>query len=412
MSTNIIFSVAQAFTPEVIARIASAFGLDKGKVEETLSAGAPALLAVLSSFASKPGGAAAINAAISRQEPSILSNLMSRIADGGALVESGESAVKSLLGGQTIGALTSAISRYTGVGESTTKSLISLLAPVVLGTLGEQQRKTGISAADLLSSQASTISRALPGELAASLERSGIVDDDANVERGASPSTERSSGARPTPTYQKPPVRASEGDWMRWMLPALAALVLAGLGWYALSRQTDRPAPPTTASAPPPQPATTEPPRQTTAAELSRQTTTATNPPTQDTASTGGASDQHLLAQLDTLRGIKIGDVEIGAQIGDAVKGMQSILVNIKDEASARTAVEPLKQSASVLDGLIGRVSQLPPESKRMVASAVAAARPMLNQALDKALQVPGVSELVKPSIDTIRSGLDTLATV
>jgi hypothetical protein len=429
MSTNITFSVAQAFSPEVIARIASAVGLDKSRVEKTLSAGAPALLAVLSSFASKPGGATAINTAISRQEPGILSNLMSRITSGSSLFESGESVVKSLLGGQTMGTLISAVSRYTGVGESSTKSLMSLLAPVVLGTLGEQQQKTGISAADLLSSQASTIASSLPGELAASLERSGIVDDDASMERASTSSTERGSG-RPNPTYQKPPPRAPQADWMGWFVPVVAAFALAGLGWYALSRNAEKTAPQTTASTPAPLPATTEPPRQTTAPEVPRQTTTAANPsqtttatpstptttaanpPPQDTVSTGGASDQHLLGQLDTLRGIKIGDVDVGAQIGDAVKGMQSTLVNIKDEASARAATEPLKQSAATFDGLVRRVSELPPDSKRTIASAIAAARPMLDQALEKALQVPGVSELVKPSIDNIRSGLDTLTTV
>jgi hypothetical protein len=59
-----------------------------------------------------------------------------------------------------------------------------------------------------------------------------------------------------------------------------------------------------------------------------------------------------------------------------------------------------------------GLADQLSPEMKTTLANAIAAARPTIDGLLDRALQIPGVAALIKPTIDSIRSELDTLATV
>ena len=50
---------------------------------------------------------------------------------------------------------------------------------------------------------------------------------------------------------------------------------------------------------------------------------------------------------LENLRGIKVGDVDIGAQLASAVTGMRSSLTGIQDASSAQAAVAPLTSSAN-----------------------------------------------------------------
>ena len=76
MSIAVTFRAAQVFGIEIVARIASTVRLDKARVEKTLYAGAPALLAALRFFSSKPGRA---EVPISPQEPGTLSTSISRI---------------------------------------------------------------------------------------------------------------------------------------------------------------------------------------------------------------------------------------------------------------------------------------------------------------------------------------------
>jgi hypothetical protein len=45
------------------------------------------------------------------------------------------------------------------------------------------------------------------------------------------------------------------------------------------------------------------------------------------------------------------------------------------------------------------------------LAETLASIKPNLDQLLDKALAIPGVATLIKPTIDAIRSKLDTLTT-
>ena len=378
MPMNIISGIAQALGPEIIGRLASQLGLDKAQVEKMLRVGAPAILATLGSLVSKPGGAATVNAVIADQEPGILSNLTQLIGGGNSLIESGQGILTSLLGGPVMSALTSVLSRYTGVGEGGTNSLMGFLAPVVMSMLGDQQRKTGLSITDLLSSQASNIASALPRELTGMLAKSGVLDGAMpNLKQGH----ERVSSFPQTSAYGgKSSAPSTPNSGLGWALPIIAAVALGGFGLWALLVPTE-----------------------TGKVDRSRVEQASVAP------EAGPQADE--INQLDMLRAVKVGDVDFGAQVSEAMKGMHATLASIKDEASARAAMEPLKNAATRFDDLARRASMLPPDAKRTVANAIAAARPKINQALDRAMEMPGVGPMMKPTIDSIRSGLDTLST-
>jgi len=57
-------------------------------------------------------------------------------------------------------------------------------------------------------------------------------------------------------------------------------------------------------------------------------------------------------------------------------------------------------------------LNQLSPENRGMLADLFASIRPNLDQLLDKALAIPGVGQIIKPTVDAIREKLDTLTKI
>ena len=57
MATNLVSLVLQFLTPDLVARIASALGLDRNIVQSAVGAAVPGLLASLGGVAAQPGGA-------------------------------------------------------------------------------------------------------------------------------------------------------------------------------------------------------------------------------------------------------------------------------------------------------------------------------------------------------------------
>ena len=226
MSTNLVSTITQVLSSNFVSRVASSLGLDGAQVEKALQAGAPALLAALTSLVSKPAGAAALNGAVAQQQPGVLTSLANMIGGSGqkALIDTGVSTLTSLLGGKTTSALTNAVGQYAGIGEGSSKSLMGVLGPVVMGVLGQQQRASGLDAtglANLLASQKDNIARALPAGFASYLSGTGILD--------------RITGpmARPEPAYFKSPSTSTTTP--SWLLPALGILAIGALAWYLLS---------------------------------------------------------------------------------------------------------------------------------------------------------------------------------
>jgi len=174
------------------------------------------------------------------------------------------------------------------------------------------------------------------------------------------------------------------GSGSSWIIPALAVLAL-GFAWYLLSG-----------------PSTTEvaknvPP-----------------PPKAEAPITTGALPEPRPVEfpsLASLSGVKIGDIDVGSEVTSAMNGMRDALAGIRDEGTAKAALDPLRRSVSDFEKVKGLAGQLTPEMRSTLASAIASARPAIDGLFDKALAIPGVSALIKPTIDSIRSELDTLAT-
>jgi hypothetical protein len=239
MSENLVSAISRVLTPEIVGKMASASGLDRGTTQSALNAFVPAILSGLGDVAAKPGGARQIADAIADQPVGTLSNLAATLTgqtsdgDGGIL--------SSLLGGGVLNTLVSTLSRFAGIGEGSARTLMGLLTPVILGVLGREQRAHGLEAsgiARMLMGQKGEIDAAMPAGL------SDLLSSRVRLHEGAETSrSERRIYDAPQAAYRATtsgaPRRVTEpretrgigSNWVYWALPLLA---LGGLLWYLL----------------------------------------------------------------------------------------------------------------------------------------------------------------------------------
>jgi Bacterial protein of unknown function (DUF937) len=368
---GLVSEIADVLGPPIVSRIASSLGLGQSSTQRAVNAAVPGLLGALISLVSKPQGATKLNDVLAKQPPGLLSSLANVIGESGekAFIDRGASALDSLLGGTTVSALTSALGRYAGIGGGGSKSLLGLLGPAILGLLGQEQRDRGLDAsglAKLLTSQKDNVIDALPSGFSRYLEEAGVPLAD------VTPSTARSAS--------REQYGSSTSVWP-WLLGALAALAIGGLlwnNWAGSHRQV--------AEAPAPKIETPS---------------SETNPNT----------EAPYANPLSKLRGIKVGDVDIGELATSAVNDLNASLSAVTDEATAKTELPGITKASSELDQLTGLLNQLSPENQKLVANTLASIRPNLDQLMDKALALPGVGAVIKPVVDALRSKLDTFAT-
>ena len=382
MATNLVSVVMQFLTPDMIAKIASVLGLDRNVTQKAVTGAIPALLASLADVASSPNGARQLTNTLTQQSSS-LESLRNLVGGAGQnlLVETGSNMLSGLFGGGTLDTMAQTLGKFAGIGEGTSKSMLGMLGPVVLGALGQQQRSAGLDAgglASLLTSQKDQIAAAMPSGLADQLSAAGLIDGVAGSARSAAAAASAAGGriaeASERTVYQAGQAASAAtrstaaSQWPYWLV---AAVVLGGLGWFALGRSGED----TVAQTPPP-------------------STTRTTP------STVG------LAPTD----LTVGGMNLANQINSSVGSLRTVLPGITDAASAQAALPKIKEATAQLNEVSSRATQLSPEGKSTLAKLIVAATPAINQMCDKVLAMPGAGDIAKPAIDELRGKLDALA--
>lgn len=375
---NLVSLIMQFITPSLVSKMGGALGLDRDQAQKAVGVSIPAILAGLANTATKPQNQQQLSDAMAQQSTA-LDQAKSAINDGrsGALTETGNNLLSSLLGGDTLNMLAGAVGRFTGIDPSATKSLLGMLAPLVAGVIGQQQRSEGLNAsglANLLTSQSSQIMSAMPAGFASLLGSTGIMDNlgeswRSGAAAAASTANRASDMAGQAAVSagqlaQASARNASSSHWP-WALAVLA--VLGGLGWYVFSHDdslsvAERPLSPTTRAS---------------------ETTGA------------GVPDQRL--------------TDLAAELTSSVSLTRSTLQGISDTASAQAALPKLKQASAQFETIGQSLSQLPPNARKGVSSVVMRSMPMLNQLFDRVLASPQTSALTKPTIDTLRAKINAL---
>lgn len=351
---NLVSLAMQLLGPMVINRIASSLGLSQGIAGKLISAAIPTILAGLTGKAAQPGGATSLTNVLSKIDPSILSNLENII--GGPqqqqFTDQGASALSSLLGSNAVNAIAGALGKFGGVDTGKGSSLLGMLAPVVLGTLSQQQKANGLDAsgvANLLASQKDNIAAALPAGFSDLLKGTGVLDSIA-------------SNVAPAATPRTPQAPADSSGLGRWLIPLAALLIAAYLLWNFLNRGTPEP------TAPPAPPASTEAP--------------------------APAAPQADLADL----------------ANKAIGALTGALATIQDEATARAAVPQLQDAGKQVDALKSAAALLSGDARAPLASLIREALPGVTSAIEKATGIPGVAAIIEPVVAPIVANLTELS--
>jgi hypothetical protein len=378
MAANLFSIVMQSLTPGVIARIASVLGIDPDLAQKAIGGSVPALLAGLANVAATPSGARQLSNAVA-QQPGPLDSLKGLLESGGdpaAITGAGSNMLASLFGGNALDTLTATIGKFAGLNEGMTKALLGMLAPVVLGTLGQQQRSAGLDAgglASMLASQKDQLAAAIPSNLASQLGAAGLLD---KVGAGLRSGAAAASAAAPRVTTAADRMvesgRTGFGG-MQWSYIAAAVAVLAVLGWFVLGR-----------------------PGTETVADAEK---TATPAPASGTVGLAPPS-------------VTVGGVNLANEINSSVDSLKAVLPTITDAQSARAALPAIRQATSQLNEVSSLISRLPPDGRTALVKVIAVAMPTINQMCDKVLATPGVGDVAKPAIDQLKGQVDTLSRV
>ena len=374
MATNLVSSVMQFLTPDMVAKIARTLGIDPDVAQKVVSAAVPVILASFAGLAAKPAGAQQLSQTLEQQRPDMLSQITSAIGgpDQKAIADTGSGLLSTLLGGSGLNGLSSAVGNFAGINQSAGKSVLGLIAPMVMGVLGQQQRSGGLDAnglANLLASQKDQIAAAMPPALASIMGARGMLDgtlgrgsDTASTAAGRMAGTMSDMAMRTSQVANAAARRPLAAPWPLWVL---GLIVLAGLAWY-FSGDRDK--------------------------QVAEQTRGLFNKAPGDVATnTPNAAD-------------------VSADLTASVKTARETLQGITDPASARAALPKLQQATDRLDKINSLAAQLPSGSRKELASQVEALMPALNRLCDQALSNPQIAALAKPAIDALRVRLQMLA--
>ncbi len=353
---NIVQLILDLLSGNGFGKLAGLLGESETKTRSAAQAAVPALLGALSKLASSGDGAQKVISALRHVDPEVVANPGSVFADSAETVaEKGGSILGSLFSGNTISAIVNALSRLAGTSSGSTKSLLSYLAPLILGMIAKQFAGRSITPqglTDLFTSQQNNITNALP---------SGLSPSDIPGLAPAPHGTSRSAGS---PTYGQTKESRSAFPW--WILP-LALLALVG-GLYLLWNLT-RPSVPTVPDV-----------------------TTVTKDLT-----------GNFTALTETLNGIKDAASAEKAlprltELAGKLEGMKALVDKLPDAGKAKV-VELLKSNMGTLGDQFSRVLMLPGVTDKL--------RPALEGIVTKVASLGGLpaGQFALPSVEVTRLG-------
>jgi hypothetical protein len=106
--------------------------------------------------------------------------------------------------------------------------------------------------------------------------------------------------------------------------------------------------------------------------------------------------------------GVDIAAINANQELTQSITSLRTSLNGITDTTSATAALPQLRDIATRLDRVGTAIGTLSPEARKLVGVDTAAMN-NLNQTFDRVLAIPGVSNILKPTVDTLKQKLSTL---
>ena len=266
------------------------------------------------------------------------------------------------------------IAKFAGMQPGIMKTLVTYLAPIVLGTIAKQftGRPDAAGVSRLFSEQAANISGALPRGLSLPSLALGAVS-------GGRPSEPARHGGSPEPAAAGMP---------GWLLPLLV-LAAGALGFYLWNEGRKKAAEQVVAA---------------------REDVMKEGPITLDRTEVVRQEGKKLIDEVAETISIDPKFLEAGKVAGTLFTDLTKILGGVTDEAGAKAALPQLEKLSPMLTRLEEETAGLPADEKPAFAKVIADNLGLLGRIIEKVMAIPGVKDVLGPVVTPMVETLTKLS--
>src|SRR5574337_81430 len=160
MAIDLVEAVRAVLTPQTVATLARAAGLNEAAAGRLVEAAIPTVLAAFTTMAAAPGGARRVSDAVSASDPDILAKVAGGDADA---MTRGTALLGQLLGGSGLTGAVESLRQFAGATQPAAQSILGAVAEAAIGVIGQQDPSAwsdGKSIAAFLSEQKSAMAAA------------------------------------------------------------------------------------------------------------------------------------------------------------------------------------------------------------------------------------------------------------
>jgi len=373
---NLVDLVTSQLTGDVLSKLSGLAGTNEAQTKSATSAAVPALLSVFSKMASTNSGASQLASSMGGLDLKMLGNLAGLLGGGQAssLGSMGGSLLSSLLG-NNMGSLVGTIASFAGMQPGIMKTLLTYLAPIVMGVVANSFKGAKPDAAGvqrLFSEQQDNIKAALPRGLS-------LADFDTS-----SASPRRAEEVRGAHRHEEP--ASSFPSW----LPLLLLPLLGLAGWFLW---------------PKPAPA----PRAVVVEETRRREGPLVIDRTEVVETEGRKVVSDTVKETIELAPGMAEALKVGEGLTGLFGNLGKVLGGVTNEESARSAIPQLSEFAPVLESLQKSTVALPEAGRSSIVELVTKNMGSLQTVIDTVMAIPGVKEILGPTVTPMIETLSKL---
>lgn len=361
---NLVNMAMKYIGPAIAERVASKLGIGGPVVNKLIAAALPAILGSLIGKSKSSTGLGSIMDLVSGAERPNTNGLASAFDDGSdidELARSGGGMLEGLLGAGGMATLAGALGNHAGVDQAKAGSLLGMLAPTALGSIGDQVAEQGLDSAGLasfLDGQAGNVAQAMPAEFASQLQGSDLFDGfDLSQASGLGDAAASARAAAETAVENVSDSVQDGAQKSMGMLPWIIGLVvLALLAWFLLGR--------------------------------------------------GDAPDVEAAMGTEMM----VGDTDIAGEFSSITGSLTETFQGITDTASAEAALPQLEDLSSQIGSLGDTAGELSGAAQTGFQSIVATALSTLRPIIENAVESSGAGSILQPVVDQILGALEGMA--
>lgn len=361
---NLVDLISSQLSGDVLGKLGGLIGADESQTRSATNAAVPALLSVFSKLASTNSGADQLAKAMGGLDLGMLGNLAGALGGSQAsgIGSLGGSLLGSLLGGSNLSSLVGTLAEFAGMQPGIMKTLVTYLAPIVLGMIAKQfqGRPDAAGVSRLFSEQASNIRGSLPQGLSLGDFTQGAV----------SPAGRGGHG------HHEPEKAGLPG----WLLPLLL-LGAVGLGYYLWNENQKRARDGVVAV---------------------REEIETKGPVTVDRTEVIERAGKDLIDTVTETISIDpkfLEAVRVGRNATELFGGLTSVLGGVRNLDTAKAALPELEKLSPMLQDLEAEAGRLPAEEKPAFADFIGKNLGLLQKVIDTVMAIPGVRDVLGPVV-------------